>query len=243
MAVVEGSGSILKDMARTHAKLFGICVLFVLCLQDVQGQYSPWTINFSWAMGYLLFEVQILIFRSILLLEIKASGSVLHPSREPLHSTSLWRVKWRQCLVLSRELWSYNWYIDQGEREFFFWRYSIVFILLWPLLKILTHSNLVVIYFLFFCSHWRVLFTKFTMRYALGNSAHDSELWLLGVFEWQSYWCQLRHCKNHPIIWATCIASVVIKWNECSSWFGGHDYGCHAVQGTWVNSTLQILVL
>jgi hypothetical protein len=85
-----------------------------------------------------------------LLLEIKASGSVLHPSREPLHSTSLWRVKWRQCLVLSRELWSYNWYIDQGEREFFFWRYSIVFILLWPLLKILTHSNLVVIYFLFF---------------------------------------------------------------------------------------------
>jgi hypothetical protein len=178
-----------------------------------------------------------------LLLEIKASGSVLHPSREPLHSTSLWRVKWRQCLVLSRELWSYNWYIDQGEREFFFWRYSIVFILLWPLLKILTHSNLVVIYFLFFCSHWRVLFTKFTMRYALGNSAHDSELWLLGVFEWQSYWCQLRHCKNHPIIWATCIASVVIKWNECSSWFGGHDYGCHAVQGTWVNSTLQILVL
>jgi hypothetical protein len=89
MAVVEGSGSILKDMAGTHAKLFGICVLFVLCLQDVQGQYSPWTINFSWAMGYLLFEVQILIFRSILLLEIKASGSVLHPSREPLHSTSL----------------------------------------------------------------------------------------------------------------------------------------------------------
>jgi hypothetical protein len=37
MAVVEGSGSILKDMAGTHAKLFGICLLFLLCLQDVQG--------------------------------------------------------------------------------------------------------------------------------------------------------------------------------------------------------------
>ncbi len=113
------------DTCKTFWDMFALCIVFTRCTRLVLSLDH----QFSWAMGYLLFEVQILIFRSILLLEIKASGSVLHPSREPLHSTSLWRVKWRQCLVLSRELWSYNWYIDQGEREFFFWRYLIVFIL------------------------------------------------------------------------------------------------------------------
>jgi hypothetical protein len=43
----EGSSSILKNVAGTHEKLSGICVLPVLCLQDVQGQFTPLDTEFS----------------------------------------------------------------------------------------------------------------------------------------------------------------------------------------------------
>jgi hypothetical protein len=43
----EGSSSILKNVAGTHEKLSGIRMLPVLCLQDVQGQYTPLDTEFS----------------------------------------------------------------------------------------------------------------------------------------------------------------------------------------------------